>query len=196
MNLYATSPSLQKWFFALLCSSLFALPSAGQVRPQETVPGQYAGSRSCRQCHERFYELWAPSHHGLAMQPYTAEFAESELISHERDIRIGASSFRAFVGAGEGYVREKRPDGGDRHPIAHVLGGKNVYYFLTPMERGRLQTLPLAYDVRNQQWFDTAASGVRHFPGTETDEAVQLTDPLYAINTSCYNCHVSELCGN
>ena len=47
--------------------------------------------------------------------------------------------------------------------MLHALGGKNVYYFLTPLERGRLQTLPVAYDVRTKQWFDTAASGVRHF---------------------------------
>jgi hypothetical protein len=30
------------------------------------------------------------------------------------------------------------------------------------MERGRLQTLPVAYDARNNAWFDSAASGVRH----------------------------------
>ncbi len=196
MNLYATSPSFQKWLLACLCPVLFAMASEGVVRPQEALRGRYAGSVSCRECHESFYELWAPSHHGLAMQPYTAEFAESELIGHEQDIRIGASSFRAFIGEGEGYVRGIRPDGEDRHPIAQVLGGKNVYYFLTPMERGRLQTLPLAYDVRNQQWFDTAASGIRHFPGTETDEAVHWTDPLYTFNTSCYSCHVSQLSRN
>jgi hypothetical protein len=35
------------------------------------------------------------------------------------------------------------------------------------MGRGRLQTLPVAYDVRRKEWFDTALSGVRHFPGEE-----------------------------
>ena len=32
----------------------------------------YAGSVSCRECHEKFYKLWSTSRHGLAMQPYTA----------------------------------------------------------------------------------------------------------------------------
>ena len=32
----------------------------------------YSGTQSCRECHEKFYKLWAPSHHGLAMQPFTA----------------------------------------------------------------------------------------------------------------------------
>jgi very-short-patch-repair endonuclease len=35
----------------------------------------YAGSASCMDCHERFYKLWSTSRHGLAMQPYTADFA-------------------------------------------------------------------------------------------------------------------------
>ncbi|MCK5011784.1 MAG: hypothetical protein KAS98_14915, partial [Deltaproteobacteria bacterium] len=30
------------------------------------------GSTSCRSCHEKFYQLWSTSYHGLAMQPYTA----------------------------------------------------------------------------------------------------------------------------
>ena len=73
------------------------------------------------------------------------------------------------------------------------MGGKNVYYFLTPMERGRLQTLPLAYDVQRKEWFDTAASGVRHFPGEADDEPVNWKEWPYTFNTSCYSCHVSQL---
>jgi mono/diheme cytochrome c family protein len=29
----------------------------------------YAGSKSCIECHGKFYQLWASSRHGLAMQP-------------------------------------------------------------------------------------------------------------------------------
>lgn len=154
----------------------------------------YAGSVSCRSCHERFYELWAPSHHGLAMQPYTAEFAKANLAPQTEDIKVGKYRYRADIESGR--VIENGPGGEKTHPIAHVMGGKNVYYFLTPMDRGRLQTLPVAYDVQAKQWFDTAASGVRHFPGSEASEAVHWTDPLYTFNTSCYNCHVSQLSRN
>jgi tetratricopeptide (TPR) repeat protein len=65
------------------------------------------------------------------------------------------------------------------------------------MERGRLQVLPVAYDVAKKDWFDTAASGVRHFPGrSETDEPVSWRDQQYAFNTACYSCHVSQLSTN
>jgi hypothetical protein len=75
------------------------------------------------------------------------------------------------------------------------MGGKNVYYFLTPFDRGRLQVLPLAYDVRRKAWFDTAASGIRHFGDIEEDP-INWTAQEYTFNTSCYNCHVSQLTQN
>src|SRR5512137_1968398 len=118
----------------------------------------YAGSVSCRECHERFYQLWSTSFHGLAMQPYSAVFAKEKLTPHQGDIPIGKYKYRADIN--EGVVTETGPKGKKKYPIEHVLGGKNVYYFLTLFKKGRLQTLPLAYDVNKKEWFDTAASGI------------------------------------
>ena len=65
------------------------------------------------------------------------------------------------------------------------------------MERGRLQTLPVAYDVRKKEWFDTALSGLRHFPGQMQGETpVGWQEYPYTFNTSCYGCHVSQLATN
>ena len=155
-----------------------------------------AGSTSCRECHQQFYELWSTSHHGLAMQPYTIEFARQNLTSNQTPVRIGKHTYIPCVGENEGWILERKPDGQMRHRIVHVMGGRNIYYFLTPMERGRLQTLPVAYDLRAKEWFDTAASGVRHFPGAESDAPLHWTDPAYTFNTSCYSCHVSQLAKN
>jgi len=156
----------------------------------------FTGSASCRQCHERFYKLWAPSHHGLAMRPYTAKFAKANLTPQAVDIKVGSFQYRVEIEANKGWVCETGPEGQKKYAIEHVLGGKNVYYFLTPYEKGRFQTLPVAYDVNKKRWFDTAASGVRHFPGRDRDAPVHWTDPLYTFNTSCHSCHVSQLSTN
>ena len=155
-----------------------------------------AGSISCRECHQQFYELWSTSHHGLAMQPYTIEFARQNLTPAQTPVRIDNNAYIPCIGENEGWILEQKADGQLRHHIMHVMGGRNIYYFLTPMERGRLQTLPIAYDVRAREWFDTAASGVRHFPGAESDTPLHWTDPAYTFNTSCYSCHVSQLAKN
>jgi hypothetical protein len=45
-----------------------ALPTDAQEKPKVAASQGYAGSESCKQCHERFYQLWSTSKHGLAMQ--------------------------------------------------------------------------------------------------------------------------------
>ncbi len=156
----------------------------------------FAGSVSCKSCHERFYKLWSTSHHGLAMQQYTNDFAAGNLTSHDKTIEIGGSKYQANVK--DGTVKETRASGtAKKYKIEQVLGGKNVYYFLTPLEKGRLQTLPLAYDVRQKEWFDTAGSAVRHFPNmSDGDSALDWRNRAYTFNSSCYGCHVSQLSTN
>ncbi len=184
--------------FAWIGSILIGLAVLAAVMLYLSLPAgdALAGSSSCRQCHKQFYDLWSTSHHGLAMQPYTSEFSRQNLTPHETPIVIGANTYVPCIGENEGWILEQEQNGRIRHRIAHVMGGRDIYYFLTPMERGRLQTLPLAYDVRTKEWFDTAASGVRHFPGAENDAPLNWTDPAYTFNTSCYSCHVSQLAKN
>jgi len=181
-----------RWIIVALAAPVSA--AAGTNPQPSTTP--FAGSASCRQCHESFYQLWAPSHHGLAMQPYTFEFAQKNLTRPAGPVKIGKQEYLACLGREEGWVLERGPEGEKQHRIAHVMGGKNVCYFLTPLERGRLQTLPVAYDMRTRKWFDTAASGVRHFPSAGADAPVPWTDPMYTFNTSCHGCHVSQLSAN
>jgi len=152
----------------------------------------YTGSRSCRACHEHFYELWAPSHHGTAMQPYTPRLAAARLTPQAEDVVIGKVAWRYEADEKGGWVHSTGPGGEHRYPIAQVMGGKNVFFFLTPLERGRLQVLPVAYDLNTRGWYDTTASMVRHAGGFP-DEPVEWTDPLLTFNTSCWSCHVSQL---
>jgi tetratricopeptide (TPR) repeat protein/nitrate/TMAO reductase-like tetraheme cytochrome c subunit len=169
--------------------------SVDQVLQQEV--SLYAGSKSCIECHKKFYQLWATSRHGLAMQPYTPEFARAHLTPQQKDVTIGKYRYRADISQKAGWVLETDPKGKKKkYPILHVLGGKNVYYFLTPLERGCLQTLPVAYDVHTRQWFDTAASGIRHFGSGTPEEPIHWKEWPYTFNTACFNCHVSQLSTN
>jgi tetratricopeptide (TPR) repeat protein len=162
---------------------------------QDTASAAFSGTQSCRECHEKFYRLWAPSHHGLAMQPFTAELFQTKLAVQAGSLVIEGSRYRVEFDDGKGWVSESGSEGNRRYPITHALGGKNVYYFLTPMDRGRLQVLPLAFDVHKETWFDTAASGIRHFRDIEEDP-VGWKDQEYTFNTSCYGCHVSQFTRN
>jgi len=69
---------------------------ANQALPQEL--SLYAGSQSCIECHGKFYQLWSTSRHGLAMQPYTLEFARSNLTPQAKDLVIGKYHYVADIG--------------------------------------------------------------------------------------------------
>ena len=199
-------PSLSNLnFVAVLATITVGFCVAGlaeaQVKPIDPgIPPElslYAGSKSCIECHGKFYQLWATSRHGLAMQPYTAGFcpgqpdAPDERPGHRQTSLPSRHRPQGRLGSGNDPKGKKK-----KYPILHALGGKNVYYFLTPLERGRLQTLPVAYDVRNKQWFDTAASGVRHFGSTPAEAPIHWKEWPYTFNTACFNCHVSQLRSN
>ncbi len=165
------------------------------VKYGDLNPTGYSVTKSCRECHEHFHELWATSHHGLAMQPFTAELFQTKVAVQAGEMDIGNAEYSVEFDGKRAWVKERGPEGEKDYPMVYVMGGKNVYYFLTPMERGRLQVLPLAYDVRRKAWFDTAASGIRHFHDIE-EEPVGWKDEEYTFNTSCYGCHVSQFTRN
>ena len=126
------------------------------------------------------------------MQPFTEAFARAQLIPMTNQVVVGGHRYRADLAKLPAVVRETGQSGEKQYRIEHVLGGKNVFYFLALLDKGRLQTLPVAFDVRRKEWFDTSASAMRHFPNV-TDELVHWTEPPYTFNTACYSCHVSQL---
>jgi len=154
----------------------------------------YAGSRSCRECHERFYDLWATSFHGLSMQAVTRAFTAEALTPHETELVIGDAAYRAFYTDEGAWMEERTADGIVRYPILQALGGKYFYFFLTELDRGRLQVLPLAYHVEQRDWYDAPASMLRHAEGViEDDEALDWRERPLTFNTACYSCHVSQV---
>ena len=57
----------------------------------------YSGSESCHPCHERFYQLWHDSHHGLAMQSVTRKFVENNIRSFNQEIKVGTDVFEVSL---------------------------------------------------------------------------------------------------
>ena len=158
-----------------------------------TDQGEYVGSPSCIDCHERFYGLWSSSHHGKAMQAFSGTFAQT-LEPMGQALEIGESKFIIELSKSGGVLRETSPDGTTKtYPVLHALGGKNVYFFLVPLDKGKLQTAPLAYNVHTKLWYNSTGSMIRHFNNGLVDEALEWTDRQLTFNTACHDCHISQL---
>lgn len=158
-----------------------------------TDQGEYMGSSDCIVCHERFYKLWSTSHHGKAMQAFSGTFART-LVPMEEELEIGGVKFIIELNASGGVLHETGSDGTKKtYPVLHALGGKNVYFFLVPLEKGKLQTAPLAYNVHTKSWYNSTGSMIRHFNNGLIDEALDWTDRQLTFNTGCHDCHISQL---
>ena len=83
----------------------------------------YAGSESCIKCHKKFYQLWATSRHGLAMQPYTSEFVRAHLTPQQKDVIIGKYRYRADIAPKAGWVLEIDPTGKKKNTPSSMSWG-------------------------------------------------------------------------
>ena len=181
----------------LLIISLLVIVSCLNKKPGQTAESDFSGSESCIECHERFYKLWSTSNHGLAMQPITGDFIADKVTLGQDEIFMEEAYYTAVAEDSLLFIQERKSGSVKKYEVLWALGGKNVYYFLTPWEGGRLQTLPLAYNVHTKQWYNNPESAIRHFPNMSVeDQALSWTDLQYTFNTSCYSCHVSQLRNN
>ncbi|MDX9909113.1 MAG: hypothetical protein RBS23_06580, partial [Mariniphaga sp.] len=177
----------------ILLLLVFATLSCTQRSSRQAEDDGFSGSQSCIQCHERFYELWAPSFHGRAMQPVDTGFVREYGLPESSPMEVEGKLYGIVYEDSLMVMLEK--EGNlllKKYPVAWTLGGPNVYTFLTLLEKGRLQTIPLAYDMNRQAWFNYPESAVRHFVDQDaSDQALPWKDRMYTFNTGCYNCHVS-----
>ncbi|MGQ8336133.1 ammonia-forming cytochrome c nitrite reductase subunit c552 [Sunxiuqinia sp. A32] len=184
--------------FPTLVGIAISCQTNNKADKQELASAEYAGSVSCRECHERFYKLWEPSYHGKAMEPINAAFIEKNKLPDSELIPVESSHYQVVFEDTTMVLYEKEDDKIlNSYQVAWSMGGHNVYCFLTPLEKGKLQTIPLAYDMNRKTWFNYPESAVRHFYDEEIeDEALPWKDAMYTFNTGCYSCHISQLSTN
>jgi tetratricopeptide (TPR) repeat protein len=180
-------------YILFLAIIIFVTASCTKKQTSQNAENEYVGSGSCLECHDKFYKLWSTSHHGKAMQPLNAGFIENEKLPGSEDFSLEGKIYKIAFSDSTMTMIEKDGNKVKNYDVTWVLGGKNVYYFLTPLEKGKLQTIPLAYNLNTKIWYNNPQSALRHFPEGPADQALPWKDRMYNFNTSCYSCHVSQL---
>jgi len=174
----------------LICVALpvyyFAGPDGQDVAA--TGPGaDFVGSVQCQDCHNLEYDNWEGSHHDLAMDiasetTVLGDFEDAEITVHGVTSRFYKKDGKFFAhtnGVG-GEMAE--------FEITHTFGWYPLQQYLVPFPGGRLQTLPLAWDSKDNKWFRVPP-----------DEPVEPDDWLYWTNAAqnwngmCAQCHSTNL---
>jgi Flp pilus assembly protein TadD len=182
---------------ALLCAIL--LVSACSKQANDNAPGNreqarealpaatYVGKEACINCHAEESAAWRNSHHDLAMQHVTADTVLGDFgnTSFEQD---GVTS-RFFTRDGAWWIETDNAHGVlEEFQVAYVFGVTPLQQYLVEFADGRIQTLPIAWDVPKQRWFHV-------YP----DEAIPHTDILHWTgreqnwNYMCAECHSTNL---
>ena len=148
---------------------------------------EFVGSEKCRDCHRQEFDKWNGSHHRMAMAFASPDTVLGDFDNAEFDY-FGRTS-RFYKKGGHFFVSTPGPDGrmGD-FEITHTFGWYPLQQYLVPFPGGRLQCLPIAWDVERKQWYHL-------YP----EKPIDPSDWLYWTNNAqnwngmCAECHSTRL---
>ena len=154
---------------------------------ESEAPAAFVGTEKCASCHKREYDLWKGSHHDHAMDMATRETVLGDF-NNARFEHLGVVS-RFYRRDGRFFVHTQGPDGKmGEFEITYTFGWYPLQQYLVPFPGGRLQCLPIAWDVNKKKWY--------HLP---PEGPVDPTDWLYWTNAGqnwngmCAECHSTNL---
>jgi predicted CXXCH cytochrome family protein len=158
----------------------------------------YRGAASCRPCHAKEYAEWTGSAHAKSTRVATAGNLPPEIVSGGV-IEHPPGKSRFFRKGEQFFIETTGPDGEDHvYPITHVVGPVRMHMYLTRMENGRLQVLPILKDLPADEFFDYTdlIFGVPNSPHMKAPEVKPgepsfWTGPIRAFDATCGRCHTS-----
>lgn len=158
----------------------------------EARADQFVGSDRCIDCHQAEHQLWQNSHHDLAMQ----EPADDTVLGDfdgATFTRRGVTT--TFSRDGDSFIIRTAGEDGSLQdfPVRYVFGVDPLQQYLLPLSRGRLQAFDIAWDSRpaeqgGQRWFHLNPEEV-----TDHSDPLHWTGPYMSWNTSCAECHSTEV---
>lgn len=158
------------------------------LEPDQKVFAQYAGSESCRSCHEEIFKLWEKSNHGLAERPVQSA-RDRVAFDPPRTLHHGSQSSGFAWTNGSATVTSVGLSGQpETHAVARVIGNDPLRQFLVSFPGGRFQTLEASYDPHTNEWFNVYGHEDRK-PG----EWGHWTGRGMNWNYMCAGCHNTRL---
>jgi tetratricopeptide (TPR) repeat protein len=118
---------------------------------------EYAGRESCKECHQKQYDLFQGSDHDMAMDTATDYTVLGDF--NDVDILQGGITTRFFRKGFRFCVTTEGPDGEmNEYEIKYVFGIRPLQQYLVEFPGGRYQMLPICWDTRpaengGQKWF-------------------------------------------
>jgi len=149
---------------------------------------KFAGSETCRDCHEKNFDRWSHDWHSRALSKASPEF----VVGRFKDAHFKGDSSEAWMRSdAQKYAMRTRNREGQLvdHDVSWVIGGKRMQDAVTVMPDGRWQVLPVYYHVTGKgAWVDYNESK----QGRVTpDHPWFWTNFRRTANKECLECHAT-----
>lgn len=153
----------------------------------------YSGAESCRACHQADFAIWEKSAHAHAMaiaSPQTVKGDFDRDTTHTFD----GQSYRMFRRGDRYFVEAPNKEGvPEVFDVDYVLGARQHENYLTRFSDGRMQMLPVYYDLTQQRWFDAAEGTLELGKALEPGDYYYWTNHGRTWNKRCFDCHASQM---
>ncbi len=165
---------------------------SGVEASSDLQTAQYIGRESCKECHEKEYNLFQGSDHDMAMDEANSE----TVLGDFNDVtytHFGVTS-RFFMSDGKYMVNTEGPEGiMIDYEVSYVFGVRPLQQYLIEFPGGRYQCLPICWDSR------PAEDGGQRWYHIYQDERIPPEDVLHWTrvtqnwNYMCAECHSTNL---
>ncbi len=175
-----------------LDSSRLASPQPTEGEETTIDPATYVGGQACATCHKAEHELWAGSHHDLAMQGATRQTVLGDF-TNTTFTHFGVTS-TFYMKDEQFFVQTEGPDGKlHDYEVTYTFGVDPLQQYLIEFPGGRYQVLGIGWDSRprdegGQRWFHLYPN--EHIP--HGDE-LHWTGQNQNWNYMCAECHSTNL---
>ena len=157
-----------------------------------SIPYEFTGRETCKECHQKQFDLFQGSDHDMAMDIATG----NTVLGNFNDVTFeqGGITSRFFRKEDKFFVTTEGPDGNfNDFEIKYVFGIRPLQQYLVEFPGGRFQMLPFCWDTRTsenggQKWF--------HIYGEERippDDILFWTRITQNWNYMCSECHSTNV---
>ena len=147
----------------------------------------FVGGKQCMDCHKAEYDKWQNSQHDHAM-----EIANDQTVLGEFNnvsVEFHGITSRFYRKDKKFFVYTQGPDGKmGEFEITHTFGWYPLQQYLVPFPGGRLQCLPIAWNVIEMKWYHLYPKAP-----IDPDDWLYWTNAGQNWNGMCAECHSTNL---
>ena len=125
-----------------------------QPEEQAKAYARYAGSKSCRECHQDQFGLWLGSDHQLA-ERLPGPKMDAEAFNPHRELKQPHRTSSMYTEGGLFHFATQGASGKqDIFEVERVIGETPIRQYLVKFPRGLLQAVDLSHDPHKDEWFN------------------------------------------